>query len=107
MNEYLLERVQRYMDIDTKLLLGILPKKLTPPPLDISKPKYIFLKNKKKIFKFSWYGVETFSPIEQVSPDCFTGMYTYEVIRRSGIILVEPFVNWPIFVSGAIKIVDE
>ena len=110
MNEQLLHLVHPYMDIDTKLILGIPPRKLPPSSLDHPRPKSVYLENKKKLFKFFVPGVEVHWPVVQVDDEYFIGeesYYVYDVYLNDGKVYSFPSRSILIPVSGYIKIIGE
>jgi len=110
MNECLLHMVHPYLDIDTKLILGVPPRKLPLSPLDIW-PKSVYIENKKKLFKFSFGGMEVHWPVVQSNDEYFVGeelYYVYEAYTSDGKHYVcFPRESFPIPVSGSIKIIKE
>lgn len=109
MNEYLLHLVSPYLDIDTKLILGIPPNKLSISPLDIC-PKTVYLENKKKLFKFHFGAMEIFCPVVQFGNEFFVPEdfhYTYEAYVNNGHVMYFPHESFHIPVGGSIKIIGE
>lgn len=111
MNEQLLHLVHPYLDIDTKLILGVPPRKLPPSSLDHPRPKSVYLENKKKLIKFFVPGVEVHWPVVQSNDEYFVGeelYYVYEAYTSDGKHYVcFPRESFPIPVSGSIKIIKE
>jgi len=98
--------VHPYLDIDTKLILGVPPRKISLPPLD-TRTRYVYIENKRKLFKFSFVGTEIYYPVHLVG-EYFVGVYFYEGYTIDGKhVVCFTDESIPIPVSGSIKIIDE
>jgi len=113
----LLERVGRYLDIDSRIKLGLTPRRLDPGIISnletkFPRPTLVYLTDTKTLFNFNLKSVRILRPLTLDYLDDDLAMFnisgenwSYEIIGEDGGVYIEPM-DTPWCTELKIKIVD-
>lgn len=113
----LLERVGRYLDIDSRIKLGLTPRRLDPGIISnletkFPRPTLVYLSSAKTLFNFNLKSVRILKPLTLDYLDDDLAMFnilgenwSYEIIGEDGSMYIEPM-DTPWCTELKIKIVE-
>lgn len=95
----LLERVGQYLDLDSRIKLGLTPRRLGPSNLEskFPRPILVYLSDTKTLFNFNLKSVRILRPLTLDYLDDNLAMFnilgenwSYEIIDEDGSVHIEP-----------------